>query len=220
MNAGDPPTKTSRAAALTGFSLAYDWIQPTLDAKNNTVIRDKLATLADTVYKDLNDDGTNRGYISFADYHGQAYPNMGVAAAALSDYKNPNNLPLSSTPADWLHVGTDYLFENDQLHKYSRSMFSYGFDESSGKHLMGAYKSYVMDDMVNWFQIYSHTYNENIFDKYPAAKRAFTSELWESLPNQFSNNFITNGNDGWAFHKGILSLLPMKNLQFSTILTG
>jgi hypothetical protein len=208
MNAGDPPTKTDRAAALTGFSLAYDWVQPTLDVQNDTIIRDKLATLADTVYKDLNDNGTNLGYISWADYHGQAYPNMGVVAAAMSDYKNPNNLPLSSTPADWLRVGTEYLFENDQLHKYGRSLFSFGFDETSGKNLLGAYKSYVMDDMVNWFQVYSHTYNDNIFEKYPATKRAFTSEIWESLPNQFSNNYVTNGNTGWAYHKAIISLLP------------
>ena len=62
--------------------------------------------------------------------------------------------------------------------------------------------------MVNWFQIYSHTYNENIFEKYPAAKRAFTSEIWESLPNQFSNNYVTNGNTGWVYQKGIVSLLP------------
>ena len=208
MYAGGNTTKTDRAGALAGFSYAYDWIQPTLDPKNDSVIRDKLAGLADSVYKDLNDGGKNTGYISFVDYHGQAYPNMGVVSAALADYKNPNNLPLKSTPADWHKVGTEYLFENDLLHKYGRSMFSYGFDEASGKNLLGAYKSYVMDDMVNWFQVYSITYNENIFEKYPAAKRAFTSEIWESLPNQLSNNYVTNGNTGWAYHKGIVSLLP------------
>ena len=45
---------------------------------------------------------------------------MGVARAALSDYTNPNNLPLSSTPADWHQVGTEYLFENDKLHSYGQ----------------------------------------------------------------------------------------------------
>ena len=70
------------------------FIQPTLDPATDTIIRDKLATLADSVYKDLNDNGTNKNYITFADYHGQAYPNMGIAGAALADYTNPNNLPL------------------------------------------------------------------------------------------------------------------------------
>jgi len=208
LDSGDPSTKTDRAASLGSFSLAYDWIQPTLDPEEDTIIRDKLATLADTVYKDLNDDGKKTGYISFVDYHGQAYPNMGIVSAALADYENPDKLSLSSKPADWNRAGTEYLFENDKLHKYNRSMFSFGFDESSGKNFLGAYKSYVMDDMVTWFQVYSHTNDQNIFEKYPAAKRAFTSEIWESMPNQVSNNYVTNGNVGWAYHKAIISLLP------------
>jgi hypothetical protein len=80
------------------------------------------------VYKDLNDNGTTRNYVSFADYHGQAYPMVGIAGAALYDYTNPNKLPLSSTPADWKKVGTAYLFENDQLHSSGRSLFSFGFE--------------------------------------------------------------------------------------------
>ncbi len=70
---------------------------------------------------------------SFADYHGQAYPMMGIAGAALADYTNPNNLPLSSTPEDWHKVGTDYLFVDDKLHSYGRSLFSFGFDEDFGE---------------------------------------------------------------------------------------
>ena len=118
------------------------------------------------------------------------------------------NLPLSSTPTDWHRVGKEYLFENDQLHNYGRSMFSFGFDESSGKNLLGDYKSYVVNDMATWFQVSSHTYNENLLDIYPAAKKAFTSEIWESLPNQYSSNYGTNGNIGWNYNKGIVSLLP------------
>ena len=40
--------KMSKANALGGFSLAYDFIQPTLLA-TDVIIRDKLATMADTV---------------------------------------------------------------------------------------------------------------------------------------------------------------------------
>jgi hypothetical protein len=199
--------KVDKSGALASYSLAYDFIQPTLDPATDIIIRDKLATLADSVYKDLNDNGTNKKYITFFDYHGQAYPDMGIAGAALADYTNPNNLPLSSTPEDWHKVGTDYLFVDDKLHSYGRSLFSFGFDESSGKNVNGAYKSYVLEDFMLWLQVYNHFYHENPFEKYPAAKLAFTSELWESLPNGYSNNYVTLGNTKWTYHKDIVNLL-------------
>ena len=199
LDVGTVSGKTDRALALGSYSLAYDFIQPSLDPATDATIRDKLATLADTVYKDLNDSGTNLNYVTFADYHGQAYPMVGVAGAALSDYTNPHKLPLSSTPADWYKVGTVYLFENDQLHSSGRSLFSYGFEEASGKNFLGAYKSYVTDDYSLWLQVAYHTYGENLLEKYPAVKKAFTSELWESLPNSYSNNFVTE----WEYQMGV-----------------
>jgi hypothetical protein len=207
MDRGKVLNKGDTASALGAYSLAYDWIQPALDPSTDVLIRDKLAKMADTVYKDLNDNGSTRKYVSFADYHGQAYPNVGIAGAALSDYKNPNNLPLSSTPEDWNKVGTDYLFVNDKLHSYGRSLLSFGFDEVSGKFLNGGYKSYVLLDFMWWLQVYNHTYKENPLEKYPSAKRAFTSELWESLPNGYSNNYVTLGNTKWTYHEGFLNLL-------------
>jgi len=208
MSVGTSAGKIDRANALGRYSLAYDFIQPALDPATDTKIRDKLATLADTVYKDLNDAGTTKTYISFADYHGQAYPMMEIAGAALYDYTNPNKLPLTSTPADWKKVGTDNLFVNDQLHSYGRSLFSFGFDEASGKHLNGAYKGYVIENLGLWFQVSYHAFGENLLEKYPAAKKAVTSEVWESLPNDYAGNYVTNGNTGWAYHKAIVSLLP------------
>ena len=104
-------------------------------------------------------------------------------------------------------MGTDYLFVNDKLHSYGRSLFSFGFDEASGKHLNGAYKSYVLGDYMLWLQVYNHFYHENPFEKFPAAKRAFTSELWESLPDGYSNNYVTLGNTKWAYHRGFMNLL-------------
>jgi hypothetical protein len=200
--------KSDKARALAGYSLAYDWVQPTADPATDLLIRDNLAMLADTVYKDLNDNGTNLNYVSFPDHLGQAYPTMGVASAVLSDYTNPNNLQISSTPAEWHRTATEYLFEKDTLHSYNTSLFSFGFDETSGKYLNGAYKSYVMDDLALWFQVSSHAYGENLLDKYPAAKKGFTSEVWESLPNDYSDNYVTNGNTKWIYHKAIISLLP------------
>jgi hypothetical protein len=207
MDVGTVSYNGDRANALGDYALAYDWVQPTLDPATDMIIRDKLATLADRVYKDLNGGGTSMTAIDYAGYHGQAYPLMGVAGAALYDYTNPNHLALKSTPADWKKVGTEYLFENDKLHSYGRSMFSFGFDEDSGKHLTGAYKSYVINQLALWFQVSDHVYGENLLEKYPTARKAVLSETWESLPNQYGNNYATGGNTGWTYQKGIVSLL-------------
>ena len=208
LNVGTVSDKVDKAGALQAYSLAYDFIQPTLDPTTDRIIRDKLATLADTVYKDLNDNGTSKGYVTFDDYHGQAYPAMGVASAALYDYTNPNKLPLTSMPAEWHKVGTEYLFVNDKLHTYNRSLFSFGFDESSGASVNGAYKEYTLRNFATWFQVSQHAYGENLLELYPAAKKAYTSEVWGSLPNQYSSNYVTDGNLKWIYHKAIISLLP------------
>ena len=184
----------------TGFS--QPWTRPRISSSGTNLPRwgtryTKISTIT----------GTSMDDIAFGQ-QGQAYPTMGVASAVLYDYTNPNNLSLSSTPADWHRVGTEYLFENDLLHTYGRSLFSFGFDEVSGKYLNGAYKSYVMDDFALWFQVSNHVYGENLLDTYPAAKKGFTSEVWESLPNQYSDNYVTNGNTKWIYHKAIISLLP------------
>jgi len=207
LNKGAIGAEVDKPNALGSYSLAYDFIQPTLDPATDTIIRDNLATLADTVYKDLNDNGKNLKYLDFADYHGQAYPNVGVAGAALSDYSNPNRLPLSSTPEDWYKVGTEYLFIDDKLHSYDRSLFGFQFDDATGKYINGGYKGYVLADFILWLQVYNHVYHENPFEKYPTAKKAFTSELWESLPNGYSNNYVTLGNVKWIYHRNFMNLL-------------
>ena len=207
LDTGTVTMPTDNALALGSYSEAYDFVQPTLDPGTDAIIRDKLALLADTVYRSLNDNGTKPQYVSFADYHGQEYPMVGIAAATLSDYTNPNHLALSSTPDDWLKVGTDYLFVDDKLHLYNRSLFSFGFDEESGKHLNGAYKSYVIEDFAWWLQIYNHFYQVNPFEKYPAAEKAFTSETWESLPDLYGNDYVTSGNLKWTYHRAFASLL-------------
>lgn len=208
MDVGTVTMKTDSALAFGSYALAYDFIQPTLDAESDGAIRDKLATLTDKVYKDLNDNGKSKNYVSFSDYHSKAYPMVGIAGAALLDFTNPHHLPLSSGPSDWSAAGADYLFVSDKLHTGQKSIFSYGFDEESGKHISGAYKAYVIDEVAWWLQVYNHVYRVNPFDKYPAAKRAFTSELWESMPNGYGNNFETNGNVKWTYHRYFLNLLP------------
>ena len=40
----------------------------------------------------------------------------------------------------------------------------------------------------------------------PEYKLALTSEVWESLPNQSTGNYVTNGNDALVYHKAIVSI--------------
>jgi hypothetical protein len=204
MDVGEADGKTDWALALGSYCLAYDWVQPHLDVATDATVRDALAALADSVYKDLNDNGTNLDYVTFSDYHGQAYPMVGVAGVTLADYTN--TAALSSTPADWVLVGTDYLFVNDALHSHQRSLLSYEFDEVSGKHMLGAYKEYVTTDFILWFQVHNHALGTNLFDVYPTAERAFSSELWESLPSYYHNDYVTSGNVKYAYHAGLLNL--------------
>ena len=56
----------------------------------------KIITKDGLPFKDLNKNGTDRNYLSFWDYHGATYPMVGIASAALSDYTNPNHLPLQT----------------------------------------------------------------------------------------------------------------------------
>ena len=149
---------------------------------------------------------SNKDYISFPDYHGQAYPNVGVGGFALADFTNPDNIPMQSNPDDWISVGTEFLFVNDELHSYNRPLISFGFDEESGKNYMGYYKGYVIDDLIWLCQVYSNYYGHSIFEDYPVSKNILTSEIWETLPNGYMNNHVTSGNTLETYHKGVLNL--------------
>ncbi|MCG2723686.1 PGF-pre-PGF domain-containing protein, partial [archaeon] len=206
LDSGKAEYDMDRSDALRDYSFAYDWTQPYLDSTNDTIIRDKLANLTDTVYMDLNDNGTAMDWVSFSGYHGKAYPSVGVASLALYDYTNPNSLPLVSGPSDWLKVGTEYLFVDDKMHTYNRSMFSFRFDES-GEYSIGTYKAYTIEHFVLWFQAYNHFLGRNIFVEYPIAKKGFTSELWDTMPNHYNSNYVTSGNVKYLYHKGLINLL-------------
>ena len=132
---------------------------------------------------------------------------LGVAGAALYDYTNPNHLFLSSTPTEWHKVGKEYLFENDSIHSLGTSLLGFAYDDA-GKYSAAAYKEYTASDFVLWFQVSYHAHNENLLEIYPLAKKAFTAEVWDSLPNQYSSNYGTGGNMKWIYHTGLISLLP------------
>jgi MYXO-CTERM domain-containing protein len=188
------------ATALAYYSLAYDWVQPILSSDENRIIQEKLAALADKVYTDVSNGGTEN-----PPEHAATYADLGVASAVLHDYTNPS---VPSTPETWRDVATKYLFEEDRFHGTDAGpLLSLAFDEASGKDLNGGYKADLMDDLALWFQVSYRVYGENLLDTYPSAKRAFTSEVWESLPNQYSDNYCTNCNKRWGYHRVLVDLL-------------
>ena len=199
-----------QSMSLMYYCLAYDWVQPTLDPASDAAIRDKLATLADTVYTQIR---AQPDYIDFVDWQGQSYPILGIAGVTLNDYTNPNDISLSSSPSDWVKCGTDYLFVNDPLHQYGKPLVAFEVD-GEGKDTMGSYKAYYIDDFSWWAQIYTHFYGKNFFDVYPVAQKMLTSEIWESLPDFYSSDYATNGQAKWDYHIGIANLLDPANRSY------
>ncbi|MDF2956339.1 MAG: N-acetylneuraminic acid mutarotase, partial [Candidatus Alkanophagales archaeon MCA70_species_2] len=186
----------------------YDWIQPYLSSTEDGTVRDKLATLADELYSRLDKP------VSFADFQGREYPAMGIVGCVLSDYTNPNNLSLSSTPSDWYGVGTEYLFVSDPLHG-DKALVDIVFD-GAGKFGAGMYKFYWVNPMAWWFQVYSHFTGRNIFDDYPMAEKIMTNELWDALPNRYNANYGTLGNVKLhPSEKLILNLLDAENKSYA-----
>ncbi|RJS83781.1 hypothetical protein CW713_03525, partial [Methanophagales archaeon] len=213
LDLGDFPYNFDYAYAVMYYSLAYDWVQPYLNSTEDETVRDKLATLADELYYRLNDGGTSLDYHAFSDFHGRAYPPMGIAGCVLSDYTNPNNLSLNSTPSDWFRVGTHDLFVNDTMHSWNKSLIDVVFD-GSGKFSQGSYKIYWEENMAWWFQVYSH-FTGNIFDVYPTAKKIMTVELWDTLPNRYGANYGTLSNTKSFAVKEVINLLNSEERSYA-----
>jgi sialate O-acetylesterase len=173
---GTGTPKTGGAIAVMAYCLAYDWIHPTLDAATDDLIAGKLARYAADAYANLNDGGKDLAYVTFADYHGQAYPCLGVAACALAGYSGEPKRGLSSAPADWLRAATEYSFVDDRLHAHGRSLVSF-VNDPQGFYLSGAYRQYSLNKYLLWFSVYHHVFGRSILDDYPAAKRFLLPDL-------------------------------------------
>ncbi|WP_424357796.1 hypothetical protein [Methanocella sp. MCL-LM] len=207
---GDPYSPHRRSVAIRDYCIAYDLVQPYMSPQTDTIVRDKLARLADQVYRELNSDGTNTEYVTFWDHHGQAYINVAFAGLALKDYTNPNKLSLKSGPEDWLKCGTDYFFVSDPLHDRHKPIVYYGFDNATGKDLIG-YNTYTLESMVLFAQAYTHVTGENYLEKYPVVKGHFTAEVWDSYPSGVEATYETLLNLRFNYHPCIASLLDEAN---------
>ena len=60
------------------YCLAYDWIQPQLNASENKIVRDKLAARLNSTYFDLNYNGTQPQNTEAWDFQIPAYCTLGT----------------------------------------------------------------------------------------------------------------------------------------------
>lgn len=207
---GNPYSSLRKSCAIRDYCIAYDMVQPYMIAATDIKIRDKLAILANQVYNELNNNGTSLNYVTFWDYHGQAYINVAFAGLVLKDYTNPNHININSGPDDWLKCGTDYYFVSDHLHNGHKPIVYYGLDNATGKDLIG-YNSYTLQSMVLFAQAYTHVKGENYLDKYPVLKGHFTAEIWDSYPNDVEATYETLMNIRFNYQNCIANLLDEVN---------
>ena len=198
---------TERATALEGFLFAYDWLYPLLTPAENAMIRDKLALSAHQVFEDCKYYPTSRGLHT----RGLSYFAAAIASAALYDYTNPNGLPIPSTPAMWRVPAREYMFGLDlyqdrSLDQRFPTMWDWGFD-ANGRYFDGDYKMYFFDDAITWYNVSNRFFGENYIQMYPQAKNAFMCEVWDSLPNHYSDNHCCGANLKWGYQKAMLGLL-------------
>ena len=143
-----------------------------------------------------------------------------IGGVVLSDYSNAS---LATGPSDWRRVGTNDLFVNDTFHwwtspstlpPYNRPMINNAVD-SSGRDMAGSYKVYYIDDLALWAQIYTRYYGSNMLDDYPIVKIYSPQEVWTSLPNKYSSDYVTDGNIIMGVYgMGIANLLDSANRSY------
>jgi hypothetical protein len=207
---GDYYSPLRKSCAIRDYSIAYDMVQTQMSVATDAVVRDKLADFADECFNDLNGNGKDRDYVTFWDYHGQAYINVAFAGLVLEDYTNPNRIGISSGPDDWLKCGTDYYFVRDPLHNDHKPIAYYGLDSATGKDLIG-YNGYTLQGLVLFAQAYTHVKGENYLDRYPVLKGHFTAEVWDSYPNDIEATYETLLNIRFNYQNCIANLLDDAN---------
>jgi len=190
-----------RMGVAVGYSaMALYWIEGGINENNYTIIIDKYANYTNSTYHNLQLPSPTT--VQYVDKLGRMYPYLGVAGA-LTNYSNTS---LKTNSSDWLKVGTDYFFVEDLLHSYNRSLLSFTID-TNGFFFHGAYKSYVLDDTLIWFNIYSAYYNNSIVDDYPISGKFMLDNVWSTYPNKYSTNYITYGSTQW--HDYIRAVVSM-----------
>lgn len=211
MDVADYSYFTDWGEACAFYAIAYDMIQPELNASANTLARDKIANFTDYTYNGIT---TNYAadYTGFDDTWGSIYPFMAIVGLALEDYVNGT---LTSTPADWIALGTTDYFVSDSVHSYSDPVLHYGFDARTGKHLNGAYYLYTLGDGgYAWFAYAYNTTKGNPINTYPVIRDMITYQIWDSLPNKYDNNYITSGTVAWKWMGMYIGLLDEANRTY------
>jgi PKD repeat protein len=184
------------------YAMAYDIIAgvnktdglTTFDDANDTLIRNRLAVVADNAYHQAL--APSKLYEEdYPDGKGQTYPTIWIMGEVLYDYDTTGR-GLTSTPADWISLGTDQWFTKNTL--VAQSVQDYGglfyasTNKTTGMLEIGDYLHYVLQYQAYTPVIYSRIYG-NITDLNPGYKKYMMGILYGSYPNNIGNGYITAG---------------------------
>jgi hypothetical protein len=165
----------------------------TLSVKNDTIIRDKIAIMTDTLYREcLNYRPYSYNYLSPEDDYGNFYPQIATAGLVLADYHNES---LSTQPDEWEKMGTDALFKHDSVSSFQAEdgLLSVMYDTRNGKAFEDeGYTGYIDRVLYRWYNIYMNAKGHSIFDDYPLYAGTITDDVWSDLPNRYGNNWLSN----------------------------
>jgi hypothetical protein len=206
-------------------AIAYDLIAAdkgkpgnTLSAQNDTIIRDKIAIMTDTLYKEcLNYRPYSYDYLSPEDDYGNYYPQIATAGLVLADYHNES---LSTQPDVWEKMGTEALFVHDSVSSFQAEdgLLAAMYDTRNGKAYQDeAYTGYIDRVLYRWYNIYMNAKGHSIFDDYPAYAGTITDDVWSDLPNRYGNNWLANSqyaNTGIKYTLGMMDAENRSNVRW------
>jgi len=206
------------------WAMPYDMIHQTkgvnstLDAANDTQIRNNLAIYADTCYQTYEDD-PNPHHIIYRDP--VAYIWVASIGEILTDYTNAT---METTPAQWQVLGEEGLWgDNDPLHEYTSHRVSTDnlgaamtlADPFSGANLVGRYTLNFPYVLPRWANAWSNIHNQNYLETYPRAKNYALHDIWQSDPTGYRSSTNTGKPDRVYVLPLYYQLLDATNLSIA-----
>jgi len=194
------------AGPLINSALAYDWVHDTLSPEEDRRTLQRLAALADSVYRKYPTQGNTHDRIIGASA-------LGVMALALAGYdpKTP------SKPVDWLRDATVSLFIQDRFqfpsaYRHDRRYGRFcpallGVCNRGGFCRIGGYRAYWVATLSQWLLIYAKATGRNPLDDFPIARGVVNDPIWESMPNRMDSQQGTRASNYWGYYHNLLALM-------------
>lgn len=196
-------------------AIAYDLIadtnntgQTSLNTTTDGLIRDRLAYVANYQYMRVPNEPTDVDYV---DRNAKLIPCVWIMGEVLYDY-DTSGKGLSSTPAQWIAIGTDEFFDDNTVITPTPDpggFLYWQYNKTGGMGTAGGYVTYYASYYRYIPKIYSRIYG-NIFNNKPAFKNVYMAWLYSSYPNNLFNNYETAGQMGLIFTSTGLDYMPQK----------